>query len=219
MKLTNLGLTQRQKKWARILAIAATFTLPGIAAIAYTLMPTHQEPIAVEIDRPKVPVIDQGWENNVNYCDGKGIMPCYQQLTLRLWNKDPDSGRPGLIQEMVARESARIKSRAIVEQGNSNNPNCFNQSLEICLSSIAENTLIEYQNAVTEVDKVTALFRYAAVNHARFGGAVPTTPSRFTPLAMIENFESQLARFYGMSEAAARTQLQEGRTTYDEISD
>jgi hypothetical protein len=219
MRLTK-KLTQRQKKVAKILAIATTFTLPGIAAIAYTLIPTQHEPIAVDIARPKVPVIDQNWENNPHYCDeGGDIAPCHQQLMLRLWNKDPESGRPGLIQEMVAREAARIKSRAIAEQANSNNLNCYQQSLEICLNSIAENTLIEYQSAVSEVDKVTALFRYAAVNEARFGGVIPTTPSRFTPLATIENFESQLARHYGMSEAAARQQLSQGRTTYNELSD
>jgi len=209
-KPRRLQLTKRQKKWIKIAAIASTFTLPGIAAIWYTLTPTVQEPIPFDIVRPEIPTIDQGWENNPVYCDQQDIDPCYQQLTLRLWNNDPDAGKAGLIQEMVAREAARMRTRAVREQANPENPKCFNNSLEICFNSIAGNVLNEYQNAVTDIDKAIALLRYAALNQARFGGGMFTTPNRFGPLAAMENFENQLARHYGLSEKAARQQLEHG---------
>ncbi|GEM_PF-6856139 len=205
--------TRRQK----IAAIATLTCIPGVAAIAYALIPAKHEPLEIPIARPEVPTIDQAWENNPTYCDNQPIQECHEQLTLRLWNKDPETGRPGLITEMVAREAARIKSRAVVEQSNSKNPKCFNQSLEVCLNSIADNVLGEMEITSTETEKATALFRYAAVNQARFGGVVPTSaPTTYIAPALIENFENQLHRHYGLAGQQAAQQLQGNRIKYQE---
>jgi hypothetical protein len=205
--------TQRQK-----IAVIATLTcIPGLTAIAYALTPAKHEPLEIPIARPEVPTIDQAWENNPTYCDNQPIQECHEQLTLRLWNKDPETGRPGLITEMVARESARIKSRAVVEQSNSKNSKCFNQSLEVCLNSIADNVLEEMAAAQTETEKATALFRYAAVNQARFGGVTPSSaPTTYIAPALIENFENQLYRHYNLAQKPAVQQLQGNRYRYQE---
>ena len=201
----------------RVWFIGGASLIPGAIAIANSLTPITTAPIAVEFARPQQPTIDQAWENNPKYCDDKPIEQCYEQLLLRLWNTDPDTGRPGTIAELVAREASRIRSRAVSEQSNSKNERCFNRSLEVCLNSIANNVLSEMEQSATPTEKAAAFFRYAAVGQARFGGTAPTAaPTTFTDLAVVENFETQLHRHYALSQQQAVQQLQQDRPQYQE---
>lgn len=187
---------------------AVTVALIPIGVALFPSQP-EQKTFTVPLELPAPPRIDPAWDNNPNYCQERPIEDCYTQFRLRM---------DGYQQAYLDREAMRYRAAAVTQATLPHNQSCFRQSEPVCLSSFAENITNVLNGANSNAEWLEGISRATALSDAQMGkvAAVPAVPDRFRILATIENWQSQLALHYGMGEAAARTQLDNGKLIYSE---
>lgn len=193
------------------LAISAFAASCAIVPLALGLFPGKEKEVKFQVPitiTPK-PEIDKAWDGNANYCQERPIEDCYIQFRLRM-----DQYK----QTYSQREAMRYRAAAVTQATLPTNKSCFRQSEPVCLLSFMDNITSDLNGANTNTVWLEGISKAIALSDAQMGNltAVPSVPDQFRILATIENWQSQLALNYGMGEAAARTQLENGKLTYTE---